>query len=141
MPLPVPELGLVIRYGYLWRHERGRGAEEARKIRPCVIVDITSLPAGGAGPIVSVVPITHRPPADPSVGIPIPPRVRGHLGLDQAESWIIANEVNIFQWPGFDVLPEPGRPLPSRLFDDLVRRIVAIWKAGGQAPIGRDSGS
>ena len=38
MSLPDPKPGLVIRYSFLWSHERDRGAIEGSKDRPCAIV-------------------------------------------------------------------------------------------------------
>ncbi|WP_255319427.1 hypothetical protein [Acetobacter indonesiensis] len=39
----------------------------------------------------------------------MPQKVRQHLGLDDARSWIIVNEVNQFDWPGFDRRPLLGQ--------------------------------
>ncbi|BCG77441.1 type II toxin-antitoxin system PemK/MazF family toxin [Mesorhizobium sp. 113-3-3] len=85
MPLPDPQLGLVISYAYLWHHEHQAGREEGRKDRPCVIVLASERDADGV--IVTVVPITHLPPADPSLAIELPPAVKRHLGLDGERSW------------------------------------------------------
>ena len=63
MPLPDPQLGLVISYAYLWHHEHQAGQDEGRKDRPCVVV--LAVDRGVDGLIVTVVPITHVPPADP----------------------------------------------------------------------------
>jgi hypothetical protein len=38
MPLPRPEPGLVIHFGYLWRHEHEAGQEDGSTSRPCLIV-------------------------------------------------------------------------------------------------------
>ncbi len=38
MSLPEPELGLVIRYSYLWKSEHDAGRDEGSKDRPCAIV-------------------------------------------------------------------------------------------------------
>jgi hypothetical protein len=85
------------------------------------------------------VPITHRPPRDPSVAIQIPLRVKQHLGLDGARSWIVVSEINVFAWPGFDVRPiryGANRVhygwLPPKLFDQLIekfRRLRATAKS------------
>ncbi|MFS8371472.1 hypothetical protein ACJROZ_14660 [Acetobacter indonesiensis] len=39
----------------------------------------------------------------------MPQKVRQHLGLDDARSRIIVNEVNQFDRPGFDLRPLPGQ--------------------------------
>jgi hypothetical protein len=64
MPIPTPEPGLVISYAYLWRYEHDVGQEEGRKDRPSVIVLAIEREADGTT-IVTVLPITHSPPADP----------------------------------------------------------------------------
>lgn len=57
MTFPAPRPGLVVRYGFLWRHEYEAGADEASKDRPCAVVVATS--SGHTGDIrVVVSPIT-----------------------------------------------------------------------------------
>jgi hypothetical protein len=88
--------------------------------------------------IVTVAPLTHRPPRHPAVAIEVPLAVKRHLGLDAQRSWIICDEVNEFAWPGFDLRPIPGRRgrydhgfLPPGLFRQITARIAAL-KRGGQ---------
>ena len=38
MTWPAPEVGQIVRYAYLWRHEAERGQDEGLKDRPVVIV-------------------------------------------------------------------------------------------------------
>jgi len=134
MPLPRPEPGLVIGYAYLWRHEHHRGREEGVKNRPCAIV--VTIETGAGEVVVTVAPITHGPPADPERAVALSPKVKRHLGLDDDASWIIADEVNRFVWPGPDLRPvsahEPDRFdygfLPEDTFDELRNKIVAIFR-------------
>lgn len=111
MPLPRPEPGLVISYAYLWRHEYRRGREEGAKSRPCAIVLATMIEADDV--VVTVAPVTHSPPEDPALAIELSAKVKRRLGLDDTPSWIIADEVNRFTWPGPDLRPisraTPGR--------------------------------
>jgi mRNA-degrading endonuclease toxin of MazEF toxin-antitoxin module len=79
MSLPTPTPGLVISYSYLWAHEHLAGAEEGRKDRPCAIVAARQVIEGRE--VVTVVPVTHTPPADPSDAVAIPPALKAHLGL------------------------------------------------------------
>lgn len=123
MSLPAPEPGLVISYAYLWRHEHNAGQEEGSKDRPCLIV-LSVETAGRRQPRVTVAAITHRPPHADAIAIEVPPKVKQHLGLDDQRSWIILDEVNQFDWPGFDLRPIPGRTdrfafgfIPPRLYD------------------------
>lgn len=135
MPLPRPAPGLVISYAYLWRHEQRRGQEEGAKARPCAIVLATEEEDGEV--VVTVAPVTHSPPEDPALALALPTKVKRHLGLDDAPSWIMADEVNRFIWPGPDLRPisraAPGRFdygfLPVDIFNALRRKIVALYEA------------
>ena len=73
MPLPNPEPGLVISYSYLWHHEHQAGREEGQKHRPTVIVLAAEREPDGAI-IVTVLPITHRPPTELASAVEIPCR-------------------------------------------------------------------
>jgi len=133
--LPEPTPGLVIGYAYLWRDEASRGREEGRKDRPCVI--ILSVQSRNGETAVTVAPISHSPPPDPAHAIEIPAGVKQRLGLDDHRSWIIANDLNRFNWPGFDLRPTPRGDgafayglLPSNLYRDLRDRVVALARLG-----------
>lgn len=136
MAIPDPQLGLVISYGYLWHYEHRRGQEHGRKTRPCVIVLAIETPAEGAA-LVRVAPVTHTPPSNPATAIELPAAVKRHLGLDDARSWVVLDEVNEFTWPGYDVMPVPGRKrawsyglLPPRLFEEIMAQLQDVWLAG-----------
>jgi len=68
--------------------------------------------------IVTVLPITHTPPADPASAVEIPVAVKRHLRFDDNRSWIIVAEGNEFDWPGYDMRKlhrsELRRPCPAR---------------------------
>lgn len=145
MALPRPAPGLVIRYSYLWRHEHNRGRADGAKDRPVAVV-LTVRRAGG-NLVVYVAAITHRRPADPERGVPLPAKLKRHLGLDAEPSWIIADEVNRFVWPGPDLRPISARApaqfaygyLPEDLLATLIDRIDRIRRRGGLAMIPRSS--
>lgn len=103
MALPQPYAGLVIRYGYLWMSEHRRGREEGRKERPCAIVLTSSTSSGRTE--VTVLPITHGPPADDGFAIEIPASIKSRLKLDGERSWVVLTEANRFIWPGPDLRP------------------------------------
>ena len=136
MPLPRPEPGLVLSYAYLWRHEHNRGLEEGLKARPCAVVLAAQTQEGKT--MVTVAPITHRPPSDPTRAILLPAAVKRHLGLDEEASWIIADEVNRFAWPGPDLRPVSRHDvdqfaygfLPEDLFEALRALMLALFRAG-----------
>lgn len=135
MSLPLPEAGLVVCYAYLWRSEEQRGREEGTKDRPCVLVLTTG--EDDDRTVVLAAPITHTPPrsSDETVEIPLPTKRR--LGLDEARSWVVVNEVNCFVWPSSDLRPvsrdQPSRFdygfLPPFLFRQIKERLVATAKA------------
>jgi hypothetical protein len=128
--LPEPRPGLVISYSYLWADEHRRGAEEGIKTRPCAIVAAVQRIEGRK--VVTVVPMTHTPPRDPSLAIEMPQALKAHLGLDDLPSWIVLTETNDFIWPGVDLRPIPGAVprrfhfgmLPPRFFTHLRDRLL-----------------
>lgn len=133
MAIPAPEPGLVINYAYLWHRERAAGGEEGRKNRPSVIVLAVELMHGETQTI--VLPITHRRP-QPDEGIEMPLAVKRHLGLDDAPSWIVVSEGNMFVWPGYDLRPRSDGTyafgfLPPRFFNRVRNAFVAFARARG----------
>ena len=134
MALPDPVPGLVIRYGDLWGREAREGREEGAKDRPCAIV-VTTQRAGDGRARVMVAPITHAPPRSAGEAVEVPPQVGQALGLDDARSWIVTAEVNLFTWPGPDVRPARGRDfafgrLPSRLLEQVRRGVLERVRPG-----------
>lgn len=107
MPIPTPEPGLVISYAYVWDYEAQRGQEEGRKDRPCVIALAVERQLGGET-LVTVLPVTHRQPADPAAAVEIPHAVKRNLGLDDARSWVVVSEGDQFVWPGYDLRKARG---------------------------------
>ena len=137
MPIPTPEAGLVISYAYLWRYEREAGRDEGRKDRPSVIVLAVERQIDGAT-IVTVLPITHSPPAVPAAAVEVPVAVKRRLGLDDRRSWVMVDEGNEFLWPGYD-LRKIGRGdrydygfLPPRFFNQ-VRDAFLAWHRANKA--------
>jgi hypothetical protein len=134
VPFPQPVPGLVLRYSYLWRAERQRGQEEGVKDRPCAVVLVTTAEDGET--VVTVLPITHAPPAVPEAAVEIPPATKERLGLDAARSWVVLTEANRFVWPGPDLRPlRPGDAgsvayglLPHGLMEDIRRKFLALVK-------------
>jgi hypothetical protein len=141
---PAPRPGLVIRYSFLWSHERDAGAEETAKDRPCaIVVASTREPSGDIRVIVA--PITHQPPEDESASIEIPRAVCRELGLDSGRHWLRLDELNRFAWPGYDLRQIPGRTgeydygmLPPGLFEQLRRGILARQSANPTRVQGRE---
>ncbi|MFC4725437.1 hypothetical protein AB6B38_13805 [Glycocaulis abyssi] len=121
-PEPVP--GLVIRYDFLWSHEREKGRNEGSKDRPCVVVAAIIRSADGKTEVL-LVPVTHSPPAAQTGAIPIPAAVSKHLGLDDGHSYIVTAEANAVSWDDAGIVPaRPGEAwtygrLPKSLFEAI----------------------
>src|SRR5262249_7263779 len=129
------------------KQEEERGLVEGRKDRPCAIVLAIDHPDPDADgrTQVAVAPITHSPPRDPNVAVEIPLRVKEHLGLDSARSWVVLDEVNIFTWPGLDLRPiRRGESrvdyglLPPKLFERLLEKFAELRQLGKVAAASRD---
>ena len=135
MAIPTPHPGLVVSYAYLWHHESERGQDHGLKDRPCAIVLAREVVADIT--VVTVAPVTHRPPSDASEAIEMPQLIKTHLGLDEVPSWIVLTEVNSFVWPGSDLKPIPGSSpaqfaygvLPPRFFAKLRTALLEAVRA------------
>jgi len=105
----VPPVGHVIAYEYLWASQRS-DRENGGKVYPCAIV--MAVDDAGPHPIAYVLGISHSPPRKEQRAIPVPEKLKRHLGLDQDPSWIYTGELNVFAWPGPDL--RPGNFLSTR---------------------------
>ena len=130
MTLPEPKPGLVIRYDYLWADEAAAGREHGKDRPACLLAasDSTMAPR-----FVVILPITHTPPRDDTVGIEIPPIVREAIGLDDAPAWVIVSEYNVDEWPNGGLAPIPGRSgefaygfISPRLFAQIKSAFLAL---------------
>jgi hypothetical protein len=143
LPYPSPVPGLVIRYSYLWASEHARGQEEGLKDRPCAVVLVSANKAGDR--IVTVLPVTHTPPANARLAVEIPAATKRRLGLDDDRSWVLLTEANRFVWPGPDLRPvQPGDaasvaygPLPYALFETIRLQFIAALKANAARAVPR----
>jgi hypothetical protein len=123
MALPLPQVGQVIRYAYLWWNEARVGREHGAKDRPCGIVLIRVTKAGHT--VAFVLPITHTAPLKDEDGIEIPQATKRRLGLDTERSWVITTELNQFTWPGPDIRPTAsGEYIYGYLPEKLMRLVL-----------------
>ena len=111
------------------------GLDNARYPRPCAII-LSHRRATDGLTIVMVAPITHSAPAPDELALEIPSRVKQHLGLDDAPSWVVTDEVNEFAWPGFDLAPNQegeiayGIP-PPKLYNKIRDMVLESARSGG----------
>jgi len=139
VPFPKPEPGLVIRYSYLWLEEYKMGREEGVKDRPCAVILVTKTDRDDE--IVTVLPVTHTPPAEPAFALEIPPETKRRLGLDHDRSWIVLTESNRFIWLGPDLRPAIGGDpdgvaygfLPAKFYERMRSKFIAILKSNRAA--------
>jgi hypothetical protein len=135
VPFPEPIPGLVIRYSYLWLDEHRRGQEEGVKDRPCAVILVADNEDGER--VVTVLPVSHTPQADPSLAVEIPAAIKRRLKLDDERSWVVLTEANRFIWPGPDLRPlTPGDAasvslglLPFALFEEIRTKLIAAIRA------------
>lgn len=91
-----------------------------------------------------VAPVTHSAPERVGDAIEMPAKVKRQLGLDQARSWIVTDELNRFVWPGPDIRVVPGGDTPlydaiPELLFDQVRAALAAHVAAGRLKVTKRS--
>ena len=130
MALPDPKPGLVIRYDYVWAHEALVGRDQGKE-RPACLVAASD--ASASPRFVVILPITHTPPGQDTIGIEIPAKVKQSLGLDAAPSWIIVSEYNVDAWPNGGLAPIPGSAgvfgygfIPPGLFAEVKAKFLKL---------------
>jgi len=95
--------------------------------------------------VVTVLPISHAPPADPTLAVEIPGPVKRRLKLDDEQSWVVLTETNRFIWPGPDLRPSrPGDSasvayglLPFALFEEIRTKFIAAIRARRASVVSR----
>jgi hypothetical protein len=120
---PEPKPGLIVRYDYLWTHEAAAGRGQGKDRPTCIVAATDSFVRPR---YVVLLPITHIAPADDTVGVEIPPKVKQALRLDDEPSWVVVSEHNIDEWPNAGLSPVPSKPdvfaygfIPPRLFREI----------------------
>lgn len=129
----IPRVGEVVPYSFLWAREREAGEESGRKMRPCVVV-VAVRRVGANAWRIAVAPLTTQ--ASPGRALVAMPRaVKQSLNLDAGASWVVCDEINQFEWPGFDLGRTPdGGSSYGLIPGALLRKIQAallMARAGG----------
>lgn len=135
-----PPVGCLIAYEYLWRSQAGH-REDGAKTYPAAIV----IARHNFGPvsIAYAVALSHSPPREMDRALPVPPKLKRHLGLDAEPSWIYTDQINVFGWPGPDLRPAdhlsslPGArdgcvigPLPADWFNEVKQHLEESIRLG-----------
>lgn len=131
-----PRVGQIVDHHFLWADEASSGQAEGRKARPCLIVAVEQRKHGGL-PRVTLLPVTSQPPRAGTTAIALPANVKLLSGLARARpAWVILDDANVFDWPGYDLVPQPGgkfaRGVVTRGFFELVRSTVTKAHARGR---------
>jgi hypothetical protein len=109
MAKPNPQVGLIIRYEYLWKSEELDGENQGEKHRPCVIILV--VPATNERSAKAMVcALTHSEPRGSDAGIEVPDEGKAQMGLTSKRQWVIASEANLVDWddPGIVELKTGG---------------------------------
>jgi hypothetical protein len=137
-----PRVGQIVEHHFLWADEHTAGQLEGRKPRPCLIIAVE--PRRSGGPRVTVLPITSQAPRQGTTAVAIPGHLKVRLGLDHARpAWIVIDDANVFTWPGFDLVPQPGgsfvRAVVTRgLFRQVRSAVLAVHARGRPRRVERD---
>lgn len=95
MSKPDPQVGLVVRFEYIWQSQDQ--ASKGDKRRPCII--ILAVAATDDTPAKAMVcPITHSAPRGGDIGLVIADGDKLLMGLDIDDQWVIVSEANLFPW-------------------------------------------
>jgi uncharacterized protein YifN (PemK superfamily) len=120
----------------LWHREAEAGDEEGTKERPVVVV--VAIQKREHGTRLFVVPVTTRSPREGDDAVEMPAGVREHLGLGENRCWIIADEYNLFTWPGPDIRPVRAGgeitpcygSIPGKLLEQVRTKIAQAARVG-----------
>jgi hypothetical protein len=104
MPLPRPEVGLVVQYGFVWSGADRQSPPDIGKDRPCLIVDLIEIEdtPGRRTFRVTYLPISHTAPSKGERAKLIPASVASHLGLTTEKSYLYTTCACEDDWP-FDL--------------------------------------
>lgn len=140
MTLPDPVPGLVVGYDFLFREQAESGMENASKPHPAAIVLVVE---NEGRTRTGLVAISHSAPSRENAAfyMKLRPDECREIGLDAGDHWINLRDINLFDWPGFDLM----RSAPGRSFvygrmkrSTFVRLVEAMKTCAGRTAISRD---
>lgn len=95
---PLPRIGDILNYVFLFNAEAARGRDEGIKARPCLVIAVNP-----ASMRVTVTPLTTKGDSYPdAIGVPQDVARKANLQFPTA---VVVAETNSFRWLGYDVRP------------------------------------
>jgi hypothetical protein len=132
VPLPNPELGLIVYYSYVF-HGRSKNIGDAGKNRPCLIAAVFPDPDDSLKKCVLLLPITHSLPDADEMGVELAADAKYAAGLDGERQWVLVSQGNQDTWPE-DIAALPNRPgqfaygfLPPRTFKSVQAQFARLY--------------
>jgi hypothetical protein len=127
---PLPKVGDILNYVYLFTHEREAGREEGIKARPVVVI-------ATKGQRVFTVAISTKRDNLPST-LSIPDRVADLAGLARGTA-VVIDQYNHFTWIGYDIRPVSPEPsyIAGRMPPGFTNTIISALTANAKA-VNRD---
>jgi hypothetical protein len=103
-----------------------------------VIVAVKRIEGDEDSYLIAVAPITHSAP-EQRPAVELPRLVKARLRLDELPSWVMCDEMNQFEWPGFDLDRTPdGQRTFGRIPDPLLQTIRLRLLSGAPKIAKRD---
>jgi hypothetical protein len=127
---PLPKVGDILHYVYLFTHEQEAGREEGIKTRPVMVAAVS-------GQRVFTLAITTKRDRTHST-LPIPDPVADRAGLARGTS-IVIDQYNHFTWIGYDIRPVTSEPsyVAGRMPPGFTNSVLSALGAGAKG-INRD---
>ena len=98
---PLPKVGDILHYVFLFTHDKAAGRDEGVKTRPVMVAAVK-------GQRVFTLAITTQGDASAST-LPIPDVVADAAGLARGTG-VVIDQYNHFTWLGFDIRPVTAEP-------------------------------
>ena len=128
------QVGQIIRYRYMWAKEAAAGRDAVR-FRPCIVIQVQ--PRGDHADV-TVVPVTHTPQHDSRFML-VPQALRGQLGLDGHDQYVVVSELNAFRAPTLDLAPEAAHTVTPGFMAGVRHAVEALTREGTVAVVAREA--